>query len=134
MAGWTTSWTVTTTDNTWDTADWYTFGTSWATISMPYTEYGRGFQISKEMIDDDLKPRREEEPKVNVYIVALIDTLEAEVLRWEVTLGKTDAEATSALSLTKEESKKVTQGDYALIFSKIGSYEAPKITRTREMD
>lgn len=128
--------TFTTAGNTsGDNASWrWENHTYWATTSsVPYIKYGLGLTIPKEMTEGTLKPSNRKENTVNVYLIVLVDAMEGEIIRHQIELGKDESGATAALGLTKEEQKKVTRGDWAIVISKLGSYEAPKITRTKSV-
>lgn len=120
----------TTTDNTsWDST--WSGGVNYM-YTMPSLPRATVSFIPYQQIVES-KPNYKKENTVNVYLIVLVDAMEGEIIRHQIELGKDESGATAALGLTKEEQKKVTRGDWAIVISKLGSYEAPKITRTKSV-
>ena len=73
------------------------------------------------------------EDYMKIYFIALVDAYKNQILRFDFSIGKSEAIASHKLKLTDEENAAINAGDMVLIAEEIASYEPIKVVRTKSL-
>lgn len=70
---------------------------------------------------------------MHIYFIALVDAMNNQIIRFDFSIGKSEAVVSHKLKLTDEENAALNAGDMVLIAEEIASYEPVKVVRTKSL-